>query len=74
MAGETPGVSPVATRIFNAVLGPALLGGGLWSLAMPPEDALAWVLTVLLIVLGAEALLAAIRNRPSWLSRIGPLP
>jgi hypothetical protein len=63
------------TRWFNLVLGAVLAGCGLWSLvAIPTKDVLEWGLGVAVLVVGAEALLAALRGRASWISRVGPLP
>ena len=62
-------------RVFSAVLGALLLGVGIFALG---QDHLspAWRLGsgILLTLLGGNSLFSAYRSRPSWLSRLGPLP
>lgn len=61
-------------RIFGTVFGFFLLGIGVYALlAGTPVD---WrsVGGIVLVVLGGNALYASCVGKPSWLSRIGPLP
>lgn len=62
-------------RLFSAVFGALLFGVGVFAFS---QDHLspAWRFGggFLLILFGANSLLAAYRRRASWLSRLGPLP
>jgi hypothetical protein len=62
-------------RIFLGVLGSALLGVGVFALGQG-HLSLPWRVGggLLLVVFGGNCIFAAWRDKPSWLSRIGPLP
>lgn len=62
-------------RAFSAVFGFFLLGVGIYALLLGQAPAL-WRIGggVVLALLGGNMLYAAYRCKPSWLSRIGPLP
>ncbi len=64
-----------AERAFSAVFGLFLLGVGIYALLFSPAPVL-WRLGggAVLALLGGNLIHAALRCRPSWLSRIGPLP
>lgn len=62
-------------RLLCAGLGLLLAGAGGYALVVRPD--LGWqgaAVGLVLAVVGLEALIAALRGRASWLSRIGPLP
>ena len=62
-------------RVFLGVFGSVLLGVGVFALGQDHVSSL-WRLGggFVLVVLGGNSLLSAIRGKPSWLSRLGPLP
>jgi Zn-dependent protease len=62
-------------RTFSVVFGILLLGVGVFALGLDHESPM-WRFGggLLLVLLGGNSLFAAYRNRPSWLSRLGPLP
>lgn len=62
-------------RVFLGALGSVLLGVGVFALGQDHLSSL-WRLGAgfVLVVLGGNSLLSAIRGKPSWLSRLGPLP
>ena len=62
-------------RIFSAVFGILLIGVGILALGQDHQPAV-WRFggALLLALLGGNSLFAAYRSRPSWLSRLGPLP
>lgn len=67
--------SPRVERIFNTAMGALLVACGGWvALALPATSTGEWLGAAGLGLVGGEALLAALRARRSWLSRIGPLP
>ena len=66
--------SPTVERAFNAGMGLLLVACGMWAVSSPPVGLLRGAGAVLLLVVGAQALLSAWRRRHSWLSRLGPLP
>ncbi len=62
-------------RIFSSVLGVLLFGSGVYALCFVREGGTPQLLGALaLMLVGANEILAAARARPSWLSRLGPLP
>jgi len=62
-------------RIVSGAFGLLLLGIGLYALFFSEaQGVLRYGAGAVLILLGANAIHAAWRAKPSWLSRIGPLP
>ncbi len=62
-------------RVFLGALGLLLLGTGLYALALSDaEPLLRFGAGTAFAVLGANAVYSACVGRPSWLSKIGPLP
>ncbi len=62
-------------RIFSAVFGLFLLGVGIYALLLSQAPA-PWQIGggMGVTLLGGNMLHASYRGKPSWLSRIGPLP
>ena len=62
-------------RIFSAVFGLFLLSIGLYVLVLGATSA-AWrfIGRAVLAVLGGNMLYASYTGKPSWLSKVGPLP
>jgi putative Mn2+ efflux pump MntP len=62
-------------RVLSGLFGLCLAGIGTYALffAVPPTT-LQNVGGAVLVIIGANMVLAALRARESWLSRIGPLP
>jgi hypothetical protein len=57
------------------VIGALLVLCALWIFCVVPISNIAGLMGgAVLLLLGVEALIAAARRRPSWLSKIGPLP
>jgi len=62
-------------RVLSALFGLVLVAVGLYVIGWTEASAaLRCGAGLVLVVLGGNALLAAWRGTPSWLSRIGPLP
>lgn len=62
-------------RAFSAAFGLLLLGVGVYALFFGQEPAALRIGGGIVFVLfGANLLYASCRRKPSWLSRIGPLP
>jgi uncharacterized membrane protein HdeD (DUF308 family) len=62
-------------RVVSAALGLLLLGVGVYAWFFSGATTLLrYGAGAVLVVLGANAIWCAWRARPSWLSRIGPLP
>ena len=61
-------------RVFGAVFGLLLLGIGVYVLLAGTPGGWRILGGVGLVLLGGNALYASCAARPSWLSRIGPLP
>lgn len=64
-----------AGRAFSVVFGCFLAGVGVYALTLDHAP-LWWRVPggLALVVLGVDLVVAALRDRKSWLSRIGPLP
>lgn len=64
-----------AERIFSAVFGLLLLGIGLYALVLGETPA-AWRFGGggVLVALSGNMVYASCKGKPSWLSKIGPLP
>lgn len=62
-------------RMFACAFGLFLVGVGLYALLLGQAN-LAWRIVggAALILLGGNMLQSSWRGRPSWLSRVGPLP
>ena len=63
-------------RIITGLVGACAAGAGmavLW-LRSPEHPLLAVALGVVLLALGVQAVIAAVRAREPWIGRIGPLP
>lgn len=61
--------------MFSAVFGSLLLGVGVFALGQDnPSPMWRFGGGLLLVLVGGNSLFAAYRSRPSWLSRLGPLP
>ena len=61
-------------RIFSAVFGMLLLAVGLYVLAWSEAPApWRYIGAAVLVAVGWNAVYAAYQNKPSWLSRLGPL-
>lgn len=65
----------VGERVFSAVFGAVLIAIGIFALAQGHLSPL-WRFCggIGVVLFGANAVVAACRGRPSWLSRLGPLP
>lgn len=62
-------------RIFAVVFGLFLLGTGLYLLMLAETtDAWGFIGIAVLVALGGNLLYATYKAKPSWLSRLGPLP
>ena len=62
-------------RCVTAAVGLLLFGCGLYlTAAMPHPDWKSGLVGLVLVTLGANGVYAAVRSRPAWISRIGPLP
>lgn len=61
-------------RVMSLLFGLALIGSSLYLLFGQPARALQIIGALLIMALGVNLLLAAVRARESWLSKIGPLP
>jgi heme A synthase len=75
MVSRQPHSSGKFHRMASAALGLLLLGVGIHAWLLPETTGLLRHAGALLfVVLGANAVYCARRAKPSWLSRIGPLP
>ena len=75
MATHQPHASGTFQRMASAALGLLLLGVGIYAWLLP--ETTGWLRyggALLFVVLGANAVYCAWRAKPSWLSRIEPLP
>jgi len=61
-------------RTISVLFALALLGSSFYLLFGQPAGALQVVGALLIFALGANLLIAAVRAKESWISRIGPLP
>lgn len=64
-----------AERVVSAVFGIFLAGVGAYAILFS-EAQLQWAVSVgiVLALLGGNLVYSSIRCKPSWLSRVGPLP
>lgn len=69
-----PFTTAPAYRVVGAIIGVVLLASGFYILFALPLDVLRLLGVALLLALGGNLALASWRGRPSWLSKIGPLP
>lgn len=75
MVSRQPPSSGKFHRLASATLGLLLLGVGIYVWLLPETTGLLRHGGALLfVVLGANAVYCAWRAKPSWLTRIGPLP
>jgi ABC-type multidrug transport system permease subunit len=64
-----------SARITAIVIGAFFVLCALWIFyAVPGSNIAGLVCGAVILLLGIEALVSAVRRRPSWLSKIGPLP
>jgi uncharacterized membrane protein HdeD (DUF308 family) len=62
-------------RLFSSVFGLFLVGVGVYVLLLPaPKTILQMAAGLVLVLLGLNLFVSALRAKESWLSRIGPLP
>jgi heme A synthase len=75
MVTHQPHSSGKFHRLASAALGLLLLGVGIYAWLLPETTGLLrYGSALLFVVLGANAVYCAWRAKPSWLTRIGPLP
>lgn len=62
-------------RVFSAVFGLLLMGIGVYALILGESPA-AWrfIGGAVMVILGGNMLYASYTGKPSWISRVGPLP
>lgn len=68
------GTSSTTYRVFTALLGTVFVGMAVVILVISERSFGPLVATLVIGALGIDAIVSAIRNRLSWLARIGPLP
>lgn len=62
-------------RAVTGLLGAFLLGLGVYVLMWPAASGLLAMATgIVFVLLGGNAIVAAMRGKRAWLARIGPLP
>jgi len=62
-------------RLLSVALGSALTGSGAYVLyTLGPIEVVPLVAGVVLVVLGFNLLYCGCTGKPSWLSKVGPLP
>ena len=75
MSIQQPYFAGTLYRIASAILGLLLLSVGIYAWLLPETiGLLRHGAALLFVVLGANALYCAWRAKPSWLTRLGPLP
>ncbi|HEX2189152.1 MAG TPA: hypothetical protein VHG51_09665 [Longimicrobiaceae bacterium] len=75
MRDHRPEVQSAAHRLAAALVGALFTGCGGWVLyAVPRENPAGLLCGAALMLLGIEALVAAVRRRPPLLAKIGPVP
>jgi uncharacterized membrane protein HdeD (DUF308 family) len=64
-----------SSRVATFVIGALLVLCALWIFyAVPGSNIAGMICGAVLLLLGIEAVVSAVKRRPSWLSKIGPLP
>lgn len=71
---DRQGTRSTAYRAFTAVLGIIFVGIAIVILAISERTFGPLAAAVVIGALGVDAIVSALRNRESWLARIGPLP
>lgn len=73
-APDRQGTRSTTYRLFTAALGVVFVGTAAVILAISEHTFGPVIAAVVIGALGIDAIISALRNRESWLARIGPMP